>query len=89
MRRDYRGSRGKLRLGTVYKSISRWQCWANQEANLLERLVVHGVKNPITNLDGISAYDQARLLEEGIKNIENLAHSNFPEVLLRTRIPSH
>lgn len=50
---------------------------------------LYGVKYPITNLDGISAYDQARLMEEGIENIENLAHSNFIEVLLRTRIPSH
>jgi IS605 OrfB family transposase len=47
MRRDYRGSRGMLRLGTVGKTLSRWPCWANQEANLLVRLVVH----PIALLD--------------------------------------
>jgi hypothetical protein len=36
-----------LRLGTVGKTLSRWPCWANQEANLLVRLVVH----PIALLD--------------------------------------
>jgi hypothetical protein len=53
MRRDYRGSRGKLRLGTVSETTSRWQCWANQEANLLARFVSH--KYQIMIIDRISS----------------------------------
>jgi hypothetical protein len=54
MRRDYRGSRGKLHLGTVSKTLSRGPCWANQEANLLERLVVHISR-------GINIYDKQEI----------------------------
>ena len=43
---------------------------------------------PLTDLDGMNLYDQARLLEEGIENIENLAHHNFVELLAFTRIPT-
>jgi hypothetical protein len=53
MRRDYRGSRGKLRLGTVSETTSRRQCWANQEANLLARFVSHNYY--IMNIDRISS----------------------------------
>ena len=42
----------------------------------------------LTNLEGINLYDQARLLEEGIDNIENLAHHNLMELIVRTRIPT-
>ncbi len=43
---------------------------------------------PLSDLEGISLYDRARLLEEGIENIENLAHHNIIELMLRTRIPT-
>jgi hypothetical protein len=43
---------------------------------------------PLTALDGMNQYDQARLLEEGIENIENLAHHNLVELLAFTRIPT-
>jgi hypothetical protein len=39
-------------------------------------------------LEGIHLYDRARLLEEGIENIENLAHHNMIELIARTRIPT-
>lgn len=45
-------------------------------------------KYPITELEGMNQYDQARLLEEGIENIENLAHHNLIELLAFTRIPT-
>lgn len=45
-------------------------------------------RDPLTQLEGITLYDQARLLEEGIENIENLCHHNLIELLLRTRIPA-
>lgn len=44
-------------------------------------------RDPLSNLQGITLYDRARLLEEGIENIENLAHHDLIELMLRTRIP--
>jgi hypothetical protein len=45
-------------------------------------------KYPLTDLEGLNQYDRARLLEEGIENIENLAHHNLVELLAFTRIPT-
>jgi hypothetical protein len=45
-------------------------------------------ENPVSKLDGINLYDRARLLEEGIENIENVAHFNPVELMLRTRLPT-
>jgi hypothetical protein len=42
---------------------------------------------PLEKLEGITPYDQARFLEEGIENIENLAHNNIVELMCQTRIP--
>lgn len=42
---------------------------------------------PLTLLDGMNIYYRARLLEEGIENLENLAHSDFVDLMLQTRIP--
>ena len=43
---------------------------------------------PLTDMEGMNLYDRARLLEEGIENIENLAHHNLVELIARTRIPT-
>ena len=43
---------------------------------------------PLSDLEGMNLYDQARLLEEGIENIENLAHHNLVEMMARTRLPT-
>lgn len=45
-------------------------------------------KYSLTKLEGMNLYDQARLMEEGIENIENLAHHNLMELIVRTRIPT-
>jgi hypothetical protein len=45
-------------------------------------------EHPVTNLEGLTLHDQARLLEEGIENVENLARHNLSELMLRTRIPT-
>lgn len=44
--------------------------------------------DPLNRLEGITLYDRARLLEEGIENVENLAHHDLIELMLRTRIPT-
>lgn len=45
-------------------------------------------EDSLARLDGITQYDRSRLLEEGIENVENLAHHNLMELMLRTRIPT-
>jgi hypothetical protein len=43
---------------------------------------------PLTRLQGIDIYDRARLLDEGVTNVEGLAHHDLVELLLKTRIPA-
>ncbi|HEV2034150.1 MAG TPA: hypothetical protein VGU71_08120 [Candidatus Dormibacteraeota bacterium] len=45
-------------------------------------------QHPVTELEGVSLYDSARLLEEGIESVESLATANLIELTLRTRIPA-
>ena len=45
-------------------------------------------RDPLTNLEGIDLYDRARLLDEGISNVEGLAHHDLIQLLLQTRIPA-
>jgi hypothetical protein len=45
-------------------------------------------QHPITRLEGVNLYDYVRLLEEGVENIENLAHYNLIELMLRSRLPT-
>jgi hypothetical protein len=58
----------------------------------VKKLVRSGTKEEdvlsLNQLEGIHLYDRARLLEEGIENIENLAHHNMIELIARTRIPT-
>jgi len=44
-------------------------------------------RDPLTELEGINLYDRARLSEEGVDNVENLAHYNMIHLLVQTRIP--
>ena len=45
-------------------------------------------KCPLTELEGIDVYDRTRLEQEGVTNVEGLAHSNLVELILQTRIPA-
>ncbi len=45
-------------------------------------------KHQVTHLDGIDLYDSARLFDEGVTNIESLAHHNLIDLLIQTRIPA-
>jgi len=42
---------------------------------------------PLTDIEGLDLYDQARLIDEGVPNIEALAHHDLVDLLLETRIP--
>jgi tetratricopeptide (TPR) repeat protein len=52
-----------------------------------EKLVPESEKHPLTRLEGIDLYDRARLEQEGIVNVESLAHHEFIHLVLETRIP--
>ncbi len=43
--------------------------------------------HPLTSLEGIDLYDRSRLQDEGVNNVEALAHHDFVELMLSTRIP--
>ena len=42
---------------------------------------------PLSELDGLNLWYEARLLEEGIEDVQNLATANLVDVLLQTRLP--
>lgn len=44
-------------------------------------------EHPLTDLEGIDIYDRARLTDEGVTNIEGLAHHDFIDLMLETRLP--
>ena len=44
-------------------------------------------KFPLSDLDGLTVWDQARLLEEGIEDMHALATANLVDLLLGTRVP--
>lgn len=45
-------------------------------------------RQPLQDLEGVDLYDRARLLEEGISNVQALAHHELVDLLLETRIPA-
>jgi hypothetical protein len=42
---------------------------------------------PLSDLDGLNIWYEARLLEEGIEDMQNLVSANTVDVLLHTRVP--
>lgn len=43
---------------------------------------------PLTDLEGVDLYDRARLADEGITNVQALAHHSLVDLMLNTRIPA-
>jgi hypothetical protein len=43
--------------------------------------------HPLSDLSGLSIWDEARLLEEGIEDMQNLVSGNIVDLLLRSRVP--
>ena len=43
--------------------------------------------DPLTELEGIDAYDRTRLEEEGVTNVQSLANHDLVDLMLATRIP--
>ncbi len=42
---------------------------------------------PLSDLDGLNVWYEARLMEEGIEDMQNLVSANMVDVLLHTRVP--
>lgn len=53
------------------------------------RRLVHTLKTPypLSDLDGLNIWYEARLLEEGIEDLQNLVTGNLVDILLHTRVP--
>lgn len=53
------------------------------------RTLVPSLRNdyPLSDLDGLSVWYEARLLELGIEDMENLATANLVDVVLHSRVP--
>jgi hypothetical protein len=63
---------------------------ALQKASALAlRTLVPSLRNdyPLSDLDGLSVWYEARLLELGIEDMENLATANLVDVVLHSRVP--
>jgi hypothetical protein len=64
-----------------------------QALNRLVAVVLRGavptLRNnyPLSDLEGLNLWYEARLLEEGIEDMQNLVSANMVEVLLHTRVP--
>ncbi|MFQ6102235.1 MAG: tetratricopeptide repeat protein [Anaerolineae bacterium] len=52
-------------------------------------IVIKGFKEdqPLSQLDGLNAYHEDRLLLEGIENLQNLGCANIVDLMLKTRYP--
>lgn len=57
-------------------------------AGLRNHLRVFDDRLPLTRLEGIDLYDRARLGEEGVANLDNLAHGDLVDLMLNTSISS-
>jgi hypothetical protein len=53
------------------------------------RVAVPSVRSthPLSELDGLNVWYEARLLEEGIEDLQNLATANLVDVILHTKVP--
>ena len=67
--------------------LVRLQEVARQFVGKVGRLPQLVERYPLTDLEGIDIYDRARLLDEGVGNIEGLAHHDLPSLMMYTRIP--
>jgi hypothetical protein len=69
------------------QEIVRLAARSARERAALDRIAPTYESEPLTQLDGIDIYDRARLLDEGVTNVEGLAHHDLVDLLLKTRIP--
>jgi hypothetical protein len=52
-----------------------------------KRVRVLQTQHPLSDLDGMNVWYEARLLEEGVENVQNLSTANIVDVVLHSRAP--
>ncbi|MDY7101024.1 MAG: hypothetical protein S0880_07535, partial [Actinomycetota bacterium] len=74
--------------GVVPESALLWLRERLTSRGAVTRIVPFDEPSPLTHLDGIDLYDRTRLAEEGINNVQSLAHADIVELMSSTRIPA-
>ncbi|HEX3184025.1 MAG TPA: hypothetical protein VHQ94_04475, partial [Pyrinomonadaceae bacterium] len=59
----------------------------NEQSAIAKLIPYPKEEHPLTDLEGIDIYDRSRLADEGVTNIEALAHHDLIDLMLETRIP--
>lgn len=65
------------------------QQWITQQSSkwLMNRVPSLKSRHPLSEIDGMNVWYEARLLEEGIEDVQNLATANLVDVVLHSRAP--
>lgn len=65
------------------------QQWLNQLVGQHVQTKIQSLysRHPLDELDGMNVWYQARLLEEGVEDVQNLATANLVDVVLHSRAP--
>jgi hypothetical protein len=75
-------------VGFMPQSALVWMREKLSTQNRIARLIPLDEPAPLTDLEGIDLYDRTRLAEEGINNVESLAHADIVDLMSSTRIPA-
>ena len=70
----------------VFPSIA-WQFIQGACKAVMRKLGLSKEVLPVSDLDGLTVWHEARLKEEGIENIQNMANTEIVDLMLRTRFP--
>lgn len=68
--------------GVVPETVLRWLL----DKSTLKSKALREEMAPLTDLEGIDLYDRTRLADEGVTNVQALAHHNLVELMINTRI---
>lgn len=65
------------------------QQWINQFVGQKLRIRMQNIVggHPLDSIDGLNVWYQARLIEEGVESVQNLATSNLVDIMLHSRAP--
>lgn len=83
-------------VGSLYAAAFAIGVFPRLALQVLEKAITKGVSKatlsgrnsfPLTDLDGLNMWYEARLVEEGIEDMQNLATADMVEMLLSTRVP--
>ena len=80
---------GAFLIGIVPETVFvLWRETVSGGQSLLPSFKALEERQPLQELEGVDLYDRARLQDEGISNVQALAHHELVDLLLETRIPA-